>query len=189
MQHEASQPGIIYRLLQQGAEASRHEGLLGPFWPLQMLLPFPWLPVSPSCSVCCSPHWNGSCTLLGVVALQELGELINNLFPCQAERAASLALAARAALFPGESCLPSRASSRSPLRGQRSANPSGWSRWCGREGQQPPRCCQGGLEQTNTSWHLSHPGCPGRLMGSWRRGRGSPGFGVHVSQGCSARVV
>lgn len=40
---------------------------------------------------------------------------------------------------------PAEPSSRSPLRGQRSANPSGRSRWCGRERQQPPWCCQGGF--------------------------------------------
>lgn len=196
MQHEASQPGIIYRLLRQGAEAPRHEGLLGSLWPPKMLLPFPWFLVSPSCSVCSSSHRNGSCTFPGVVSLQELGELLNNLFPCQAERAASLALAARAALFPGEreSRLPSRAlltepSARPARRKPLGVEPGVWQGRAAAPG--PPRgALRGRLEQTNTSWHLSRPGRPGRLMGSRRqRGRGRPGFGVHVSQGCSARVL
>lgn len=88
----------------------RHPGTRGSLVPSALLrscCPFPgsWCP-PPAPSI---PLWNGSCTFRGVVALQELGELINNLFPCQAERAASLALSARAALFPGESCFPSRA--------------------------------------------------------------------------------
>lgn len=90
----------------------------------------------PSCSICCSSHCNASFTLPSAVVLQELGELINNLFPCQAERAASLALAARAALFPGESCFPSRALLTEPW---------GWRQGSGREGQQPPWCCEGGF--------------------------------------------
>lgn len=36
----------------------------------------------------------------------------------------------------------------------------------GSSSQAPLGAVRGSLEQTNMSWHLSHPGCPARLMGS-----------------------
>lgn len=156
-----------------------------------MLLHFHWLLGLPLlvCLLLLS-QLNGTCTFLGAAALREPAELINNLLPCQAERAVSLALARQSCPFLWGEPLSSQ-SPPHPLQSQRSTNPSDETSGLAGKGSCLALPAREGLKQTNASWHLSRLRCPGRLMESQWRGRGpapAKGFGVHISAGDHLRA-
>lgn len=150
----------------------RHPGKEGSLLPpasfVLLLLLLEWL-LRGAAALLVLAHFTGLCTFLVLwLSMSWLSSSLTS-FPCHAEHAASLAEALQSCPCSlGRAELPSSSSAEPMDRKPLLMEAVSWqgkaaALWCPRGD---------GLKQTNTSWHLSRSGWPGRLMGSRWQGWG-----------------